>query len=434
MKFISKSKVIIWYNLISFYKGGESMGQALRQEEYSEPINYLDRVHSDSKGWITKAEMNCGYKQWHYRYNELLEQDFKQKNVYISLNTFYSTFRRLEYLKELKAQFIDLDIYKTKFSKEQIIMHLEADYFNKSIPRPNLIIDSGRGLYLIWLLNSVPSKALPLWKAIEEYLYSVLKPFGADRQALDPTRVLRVPGSINSKSNTTVKVIEQYDYIYDLREIQKEFLPELEERKANKKGRPSKTVFIHRERSLYYARIQDIIKLCELREYDLKGHRELILFLYRYYLCYFLEDTKKALEDVLELNREFVYPLSETEVIRATRSAEKVYLSKDKDYKYKNETLIELLLITELEETHMSTIISNRESKRRRSIRDEKRYQEKLRAEGKVSEKEKLSQRRAKIKDLLAEGLKQKDICLQLNISKDTYIRDRKYLKEQGLI
>ena len=410
------------------------MGQVLRQEEYSEQINYLDILHSDSKGWITKAEINCGYKQWHYRYNELLEQDFNQENVYISINTFYSTFRRLEYIKELKAQFIDLDIYKTGFTKEQIIMHLEADYFNKSIPRPNLIIDSGRGLYLIWLLNSVPSKALPLWKAIEEYLYSVLKPFGADRQALDPTRILRVPGSINSKSKTTVKVIEQYDYIYDLREIQNEYLPELEERKAKKKGRPSKTVFIHRERSLYYARIQDIIKLCELREYDLKGHRELILFLYRYYLCYFLEDTQKALGDVLELNREFIYPLSETEVIRATRSAEKVYLSKDKDYKYKNETLIELLLITELEETYMTTIISNKESKRRRSIRDEKRYKEKLKLDGKVSEKEKLSQRRAKIKDLLAEGLKRKDICLQLDISIKTYKRDISFLKEQGLM
>ena len=410
------------------------MGQVLRQEEYSEQINYLDILHSDSKGWITRAEINCGYKQWHYRYNELLEQDFNQENVYISINTFYSTFRRLEYLKELKAQFIDLDIYKTGFTKEQIIMHLEADYFNKSIPRPNLIIDSGRGLYLIWLLNSVPSKALPLWKAVEEYLYSVLKPFGADRQALDPTRILRVPGSINSKSKTTVNVIEQYDYIYDLREIQNEYLPELEERKAKKKGRPSKTVFIHRERSLYYARIQDIIKLCELREYDLKGHRELILFLYRYYLCYFLEDTQKALEDVLELNREFIYPLSETEVIRATRSAEKVYLSKDKDYKYKNETLIELLLITELEETYMTTIISNKESKRRRSIRDEKRYKEKLKLDGKVSEKEKLSQRRAKIKDLLAEGLKRKDICLQLDISIKTYKRDISFLKEQGLM
>lgn len=411
------------------------MGQALRQEEYSEPINYLDRVHSDSKGWITKAEMNCGYKQWHYRYNELLEQDFNQENVYISLNTFYSTFRRLEYLKELKAQFIDLDIYKTKFSKEQIIMHLEADYFNKSIPRPNLIIDSGRGLYLIWLLNSVPSKALPLWKAIEEYLYSVLKPFGADRQALDPTRVLRVPGSINSKSNTTVKVIEQYDYIYDLREIQKEFLPELEERKANKKGRPSKTVFIHRERSLYYARIQDIIKLCELREYDLKGHRELILFLYRYYLCYFLEDTKKALEDVLELNREFIYPLSETEVIRATRSAEKVYLSKNKDYRYKNETLIELLLITELEETYMSTIISKKEYKRRENIRVKKAYKEKLKSEGKMNKKEELEQIRAKIKSLRAKGLKNKEIMQMLGIhSTTTFERHISYLKKNGLI
>ena len=414
------------------------MVQALKQEKYSEVTNYLDKLHSDSKGWITKAEINCGYKQWHYRYNELLEQDFNQENVYISINTFYSTFRRLEYIKELKAQFIDLDIYKTGFTKEQIIMHLEADYFNKSIPRPNLIIDSGRGLYLIWLLNSVPSKALPLWKAIEEYLYSVLKPFGADRQALDPTRILRVPGSINSKSKTTVKVIEQYDYIYDLREIQNEYLPELEERKAKKKGRPSKTVFIHRERSLYYARIQDIIKLCELREYDLKGHRELILFLYRYYLCYFLEDTQKALGDVLELNREFIYPLSETEVIRATRSAEKVYLSKNKDYKYKNETLIELLVITELEETYMSTIISKREFKRRKNLRDREyqknKYQEKLRADGKVSEKDKISQRREKIKALLEQGFKQKEIYLSLNISKRTCINDIKYLKEQGLI
>ena len=414
------------------------MGQVLIKEKYSEQINYLDILHSDSKGWITKAEINCGYKQWHYRYNELLEQDFNQENVYISINTFYSTFRRLEYIKELKAQFIDLDIYKTGFTKEQIIMHLEADYFNKSIPRPNLIIDSGRGLYLIWLLNSVPSKALPLWKAIEEYLYSVLKPFGADRQALDPTRILRVPGSINSKSKTTVKVIEQYDYIYDLREIQNEYLPELEERKAKKKGRPSKTVFIHRERSLYYARIQDIIKLCELREYDLKGHRELILFLYRYYLCYFLEDTQKALGDVLELNREFIYPLSETEVIRATRSAEKVYLSKNKDYKYKNETLIELLVITELEETYMSTIISKREFKRRKNLRDREyqknKYQEKLRADGKVSEKDKISQRREKIKALLEQGFKQKEIYLSLNISKRTCINDIKYLKEQGLI
>ena len=157
--------------------------------------------------------------------------------------------------------------------------------------------------------------------------------------------------------------------------------------------------------------------------------------MYRYYLCYFLEDTKKALEDALELNREFIYPLSETEVIRATRSAEKVYLSKNKDYRYKNETLIELLLITELEETYMSTIISKKEYKRRENIRVKKAYKEKLKSEGKMSKKEELEQIRAKIKSLRAKGLKNKEIMQMLGIhSTTTFERHISYLKKNGLI
>lgn len=410
------------------------MGQALKNIEVTEQLSYLDTVHSNSKGWITKAEIKKNtFNQWHYKYLELIKQDFEQENVYTSLNTFYSTYRRLEYLKELKAHFIDLDIYNTGFTKEQVLMALENDHFNKSIPRPNLIIDSGRGLYLIWLINSVPSQALPLWKAVEEYLYNDLKSYGADRKALDPTRVLRVPGSINSKSKTVVKILDEYDYIYDLREIQNNFLPELHP-SPKKKGRPKKIVFIQRERSLYYARMKDLSKLCELRGYKLKGHRELILFLYRYYLCYFLEDTDKALQDTLELNSMFIPPLRENEATRATRSAEKVYLDKNKDYKYKNDTLIELLEITDEEQTFMTTIISNKEYKRRNREREKIRYQEQLKAAGKLTKKDEISERRTKIKDLLVKGLKQKDIYLELNISKRTCISDIKYLKEQGLI
>ena len=383
------------------------MGQAIKKNK----VEYIDRVHGNSKGWITRSCIDeNGYSQWHYKYAELREVDLTGENIYITLNTFFKPYRRLECIKELNALFIDLDYYKTKFTKEQIIMNLEGNYFNKIIPATNYILDSGRGLALIWLINKVPSQALPLWKAIEEYLYNQLKEFGADRQALDATRILRVPGSINSKSKTVVSIIDEYDYIYDLREIQKEFLPELKP-KEKRKGRPKKINYVYRERSLYYARIHDITKLCELREYDLRGHREIILFLYRYYLCSFTEDTKKALEDVLELNSMFISPLKENEVIRATRSAEKCYLDKNKEYKYKNETLIDLLEITEYEETQMSTIISKGEYKRRDRVYQKNKYQRKLKSEGKISEKEKLSQRRAKIKDLLAEGLEQKGDC-----------------------
>ena len=335
-------------------------------------MNYIYNIHSRSKGWITRSVIDKkGYSQWHYKYAELKDLDMRDENIYITLNTFYKPCRRLENIKELNTLFIDLDYYKTGKTRNQVLMDLEKNYFNQSIPIPNYVIDSGRGMYLIWIINAVPSKALPLWKAVQEYLYNQLKCFGADRQALDATRILRVPGSINSKSKTVVNILDEYEYVYDLREIQNEFLPELKPYEK-KKGRPSKINYIYRERSLYYGRIQDIIKLCELREYDLKGHRELILFLYRYYLCSFTEDIQKALEDVLELNSMFKQALSEREVIRATRSAERCYLDKNKQYKYKNETLIELLEITEEEQKYMTIIISKKEYKRRENIRGKK--------------------------------------------------------------
>lgn len=219
-----------------------------------------------------------------------------------------------------------------------------------------------------------------------------------------------------------------------MREIQREFLPDLDENRNKKKGRPKKVVYVHRERSLYQGRILDLVKLCELRNYDVKGHREIILFLYRYYLCYFYEDEQNALEDVLELNKEFIQPLSEKEVIRATGSAEKVFKAKDKQYKYKNETLIELLEISEYEQTHMKIIIGKEEYKRRDREYQKNRYLEQLQVQGKLTEKDKISRRRQKIKDLLAEGLSQKEIYTSLKISKRTCIYDIKFLKEQGEI
>lgn len=405
-------------------------------DNIEESIEYIDTLHGESKGWITKAEIikQREFSQWHYYVEDLLKQDFDKEDVYISMSTFYKPMRRIENIKELTCNFIDLDTYNTKFTNTQILMNLESNYFNKVIPTPNLIIGSGRGLTLIWLIERVPYMALPLWKAVQEYLYSQLKEFGADRKALDATRVLRVAGSINSKSGTRVTILEKYEYKYTLREIQREFLPDLDENRNKKKGRPKKVVYVHRERSLYQGRILDLVKLCELRNYDVKGHREIILFLYRYYLCYFYEDEQNALEDVLELNKEFIQPLSEKEVIRATGSAEKVFKAKDKQYKYKNETLIELLEISEYEQTHMKIIIGKEEYKRRDREYQKNRYLEQLQVQGKLTEKDKISRRRQKIKDLLAEGLSQKEIYTSLKISKRTCIYDIKFLKEQGEI
>lgn len=410
--------------------------------------DYIETIHKESKGYITKAKIeNNRYSQWHYFLKKLEMQDFRGENVYISMNTFYKPQRRIENIKEINALYIDLDIYNLGIMAIQGVMWLEDEFFRNKLPQPTYIISSGRGLYLIWKIEPVPSMALPLWKAIEEFFYRELKELGADRKCLDVTRILRVPGSINSKSNSEVEIIENYGCEYTLREIKEEYMPELKP-KEEKKGRPLKVVSIYRERSLYLARINDLVKLCELRRYDLRGTREYVLFLYRYYACYFTEDAEKALEDIIELNDRFIYPLKKREVVSATKSAEVAY-NKSKKYKYKNETLIEILGITEEEQKELQTIISNKEYKRRKGVRNKKqykktkkvvlktakqKYKEKLKEMGKTTEKVKITNRQKKVLALTEQGLKRQDICNTINISIETYKRDRKQLREKGFL
>ena len=130
----------------------------------------------------------------------------------------------------------------------------------------------------------------------------------------------------------------------------------------------------------------------------------------------------------------FVKPLPIKEATRATESAEKVYKSKSKDYKYKNETLIELLQITEEEQKHMITIISKDEYKARHRAREKNRYANKLKEEGKMTKQEQLKALREKIKVLREQGLRNQDISELLNIPLKTLKRHITYMKKNGLL
>ena len=394
-------------------------------EEYrdfniKECISHLETLHKDSKGYITISSKNPNYKQWHYKNGDIIDNAKDILNIintYVSQNTFYKPQRRIENIKELRAIYIDIDCHKTKYAKDAVKFFLEKDFYGSKIPQPNFLIDSGRGLYYVLLIEPVPSMAMPLWYAIQRYLYNELKEFGADANALDPTRVLRVVGTVNSKSNSYVEVLDMNSYKYTLKEIQREYLPEISEKREKKKGRPKKIVSLFNEYSLYHARILDIIKICELREYDVKGHREVILFLYRYFTCCFIQDPKEALEKALELNYMFKEPLSEREVIRDTKSAEKAYI--DKKYKYTNTKLIEVLNITLEEQMHLKTIISGKEKYRRCAEKKKATQKDKRRNEnGLTNKQQEIKDLKIKIKDLKDKGHSIREIAKILEISK----------------
>lgn len=365
---------------------------ALNLNRISESRHQILFQHGNADGYITIAQKDTQtqtFIQKHYKPEQLVEHlsEFMGENVYYSQNTFYKPQRRIENIRQLRSLYVDVDFYVQNYNKDWILGKLETEFFGESIPEPNLIIFSGRGLVLVWLIDPVPHQALPLWQAVQNYLINQLANIGADRSCSDAARIFRLGGTTNSKNGAQVHVEYRHDYRYTLRDIQHEYLPELTPKITPKKGEKAngrkKVVRLFNSYTLHYARLLDLVKLAELRNYNFPHRRETVCFLYRYWQCCFLNDPREALQQTLEFNSSFAFPLSEREVIKATKSAEKAYEARSNDeanriakekgypgagYNISNKRLIEWLDISSEEMQHLKTIIDPKEKRRRNTL------------------------------------------------------------------
>lgn len=168
-----------------------------------------------------------------YKHNQLPKQGYKESNLFITMNSFKSRKRSIENLLRINALFVDLDVYNGPYSKKETISILKDRHFDKTIPTPSLIMDSGGGLYLIWLLTPMPNAVLPVEKAkeyfteLENYLIGILNELAPDPGVKDTSRLLRLPGSYNSKYKhlPQVKILAHTGYQYNLKELAHEYVP-----------------------------------------------------------------------------------------------------------------------------------------------------------------------------------------------------------------
>ena len=173
----------------------------------------------------------------------------------------------------------------------------------------------------------------------------------------------------------------RHDSRYSLRDIQYDYLPELTPKKEKKPGRKKKILHLFNVYTLHNARLRDLAELVQLRNGDVEGHRETILFLYRYWCCCFTGDPQEALQQTLDFNQTFTTPLTQKEAVKATESAQKAWKAKsDKQaddlaksmgypgagYRISNAKLIDWLDITPEEQQHLKTIIGPKEKNRRK--------------------------------------------------------------------
>lgn len=372
---------------------------------------------------------------------------FGKEDILFSLNPFRTMDRATRSnLFCINAIPVDVDYKKIKELKDlepyQVIKLLEMDFFESKIPTPNFV-EYGNQIRLIYSVETcyIPKfrdNVVTLARRISEVFSKELKEYGAEKQNLES--YFRIPGSINTKNGAEIKVFSYDDaVIYTLSELQELWLDELPKWYKKRKGRlkaPKKVVKLHNVYSLNCNRLMDFEKIQSyLNSIGVTELRVRLCFLYRNYILIKLkyqngelkaEDYEFAKEEMLKFNNNFNEPLRGHIIESATR------VVNYRQYLYKNETIIDFLeldyeLCDRLGLESIYRVLNKQQ-------RNKENYQKRLRVEGKISEKDKIEQRRAKIKDLLEEGLLQKDIYLSLNISKRTCINDIKYLKEQGLI
>lgn len=358
---------------------------------------------------------------------------------------------------------------------------------------PSFFVGSGGGLYIFYLIKDMPKQMSGIWSKVELAIAEKFKEFGADMGATDISRVLRLPGTINTKNGNVAKLIynsiSQYSWEnpiesikrYSFKEIQEVYLPTKKFKPKNKSNnndnvtefKPNTKVVTHTNnttngkvrtlytlKNLHYNRLEDIESIVKHRKGIMKECRHHTLYIYMITNLHFSGDIENAIEKTKALNNMLAYPMDgaeEQEFIDIRNTAIKAYkkfVEASKEYTidkgsfvyyirntakcvlYSNLGIINRLDITsdEMEKLKLKTLVDENEKKRRKSIYKKDKYREKLKQEGKLTKKEKLEEVYCKIKNLRKEGFKNKQIAEVLNLPVKTLERHITYLKKEGLL
>jgi hypothetical protein len=135
-----------------------------------------------------------------------------QTDTYLSQNRFRGNRRAVARILKLCCLYSDVDYYDVPELRgmlpEAVLEKVLERLREEGLPDPSLALSSGQGLALSWRHAPVARKRLAEWNAAQEdYIYRVLKPFGADAKARDAARVLRIAGTTNSKNGAAVRVL-----------------------------------------------------------------------------------------------------------------------------------------------------------------------------------------------------------------------------------
>ena len=210
------------------------------------PVSTTEFLHDYYEGswlgYISKESDYVHHGQWSVR--RVIATDYSSKpDIYLSYNPLKSgqSKRKKSNIGKLALLYVDLDI-RREFNpfteeydddyKQHAVDSMIEEVFGITAPNPNYIVDSGRGLYLIYKIyqnengnKQEHANAAKRWERVNSYLTSAFGCYSADPAvSTDEARVLRIPGSINSHSGTQVKFYKYSDEVHTLYSIERDYM------------------------------------------------------------------------------------------------------------------------------------------------------------------------------------------------------------------
>ncbi|WP_287997770.1 DNA-primase RepB domain-containing protein [Acidiphilium sp.] len=380
-------------------------------------------------------------------------------DAYISQAFFKQPNRRSINLFGLTHAWVDLDYYKATgwladFVKNtgagpDEVASLVVDRCQEIGIPPTSIQSSGRGLYVKWAFSDMVGMAgAARVRALNRRLVQLFADFGADPAACDVSRVLRVPGSINSKSGTICSTLYSdaaisYDYAELCDEILQFTLDEIRERKAEREKQKNDRRKDHRRRGKMLDRadwackvISDLTTLAEMRWGGRvpEGYRNEWTWIAAAHLALWLppHDIEPEVQELLRIwhiEADFIkknHNLASV-INRAKLAAIKNRDDNDPRYKFSKETLIKNLEIDKSEMLILSALIDTDEKyKRHKKARDIKNIPIKIKlAEKNEIKKHQRFDHMKKIVDRIIAGEELSKISISENVGLSTIRRWR---------
>lgn len=422
------------------------------QAAISSPLAHGRILHglpNPSKGLVSVAQRVRGeWKENAFSVERLLEilpAYSKASDTYISQNRFWR-WRGVSRLAELTSMYADLDFYH---QPDLVDMHVRGvfdvameELGRARIPRPSFATSTGRGLALVWLHAPVSPSELARWSLCQRRIWRALRNVGADSAATDAARVLRLIGTLNSKSGSLVQSVwEELDHVWDFDQLVEEILPPTPQkpqktpdrspssRSRKKVSREAGTGSGLTAKTLNKARLADLHKLMDLRGQEQlpSGRRDSWMLvaascLSRLMAPEFLEARVYRLaEEVAGWSKSETKSRMQQIFVRANAAAkdEKVLWQghlKDPRYQFTNERIMELLDVTPEEERQLKTIIS-KDTKRQRDLERKESWRRSRGAKPRDEYVAQARQKRQQVEELHERGYSNSEIAMQTGYS-----------------